>query len=155
MIRRGYDEIVAVEPAGADGGKEVSLPVAQVPAMLDVPAADLPPDTGTWVADDPDLTARVEDGLATSAGLPPGGVLVDFPRKPAMLTSDVPVLTRDGAVAPARLGLQRIAEDLHTTARRLRVYVAEPRELDAGPLLELVTAPAAEVRERVGADSGG
>ncbi len=40
VIRRGYDEIRDVV-AAAGGGKEVSLPVAQVPDMLDVPAAEI------------------------------------------------------------------------------------------------------------------
>ncbi|MDX1675643.1 MAG: 2-oxoacid:acceptor oxidoreductase family protein, partial [Longimicrobiales bacterium] len=42
VIRRGYDELREVTPAdGAEGGQDVTLPVAQVPAMLDVPAAEV------------------------------------------------------------------------------------------------------------------
>jgi pyruvate-ferredoxin/flavodoxin oxidoreductase len=40
VIRRGYDEIVEIEPAEGEG-QDVSLPVAQVPSMLDVPAAEV------------------------------------------------------------------------------------------------------------------
>lgn len=66
-----------------------------------------------------------------------------------MLASDVPVLTRRGTVAPARVGIQRVAEDLHTAARRLRVYAAEPCPLPAGPVLSLAEAGAEDVRGRL------
>jgi len=118
--------------------------------VLDLPATELPAGAGTWVADEPALTAEVEDRLAVECGRPPGELLLDFPRKPAMLASDVPVLTRRGAVAPARVGIQRVAEDLHTAARRLRVYAAEPCGLRAEAVLALVEGEAAQVRARLG-----
>jgi uncharacterized protein len=118
--------------------------------VLDLPATELPAGAGTWVADEPALTAEVEDRLATECGRPPGELLLDFPRKPAMLASDVPVLTRRGAVAPARVGIQRVAEDLHTAARRLRVYAAEPCGLRAEAVLALLEGEAAQVRARLG-----
>ena len=117
--------------------------------VLDLPASDLPAGAGGWVADDPDLTALVEDRVAAEAGLAPGELLIDFPRKPAMLASDVPVLTRRGTVAPARLGIQRVAEDLHTAARRFRVYTAEPRTLPAARMCALVEGSAGQVRARL------
>ena len=117
--------------------------------VLDVPASELPAGAGGWVADDPDLTALVEDRVAAEAGLTAGEVLIDFPRKPAMLASDVPVLTRRGTVAPARLGIQQVAEDLHTAARRFRVYTAEPRPLPAARLCALVEGSAEQVRTRL------
>jgi hypothetical protein len=117
--------------------------------VLDLPATELPAGAGTWVADEPALTAEVEDRLAVECGRRPGELLLDFPRKPAMLASDVPVLTRRGAVAPARVGIQRVAEDLHTAARRLRVYAAEPCRLPSEPVLALVEGEAAQVRARV------
>ncbi len=40
VIRRGYDEIREVKPAAGEA-KDVALPVAQVPDMLDVPAAEV------------------------------------------------------------------------------------------------------------------
>jgi HD superfamily phosphohydrolase len=118
--------------------------------VLDRPASEFSPGAGGWLADDPDLVARVEDRLAEETGLAPGEVLLDFPRKPAMLASDVPVLTRGGGIAPARLGIQQVAEDLHTAARRFRVYVSEPRELPAAGLCALVEGTAGEVRDRLG-----
>ena len=117
--------------------------------VLDLPATELPAGAGTWVADEPALTAEVEDRLAAECGRRPGELLLDFPRKPAMLASDVPVLTRRGTVAPARVGIQRVAEDLHTAARRLRVYAAEPCHLPAEAVLALVEGEAAQVRARV------
>jgi HD superfamily phosphohydrolase len=117
--------------------------------VLDLPAAELPAGAGAWVADEPDLVARVEDRVAAEAGLTPGDVLIDFPRKPAMLASDVPVLTRRGAVAPARLGLQQVADELHAAARRFRVYTAEPVSPRATGLTWLAHAGAGEVRERL------
>jgi hypothetical protein len=117
--------------------------------VLDLPASELPVGAGGWVADDPDLTARVEDRVAAEAGLGPGELLMDFPRKPAMLASDVPVLTRRGTVAPARLGIQQVAEDLHTAARRFRVYTAEPRTLPAARMCALVEGTAGQVQVRL------
>jgi hypothetical protein len=117
--------------------------------VLDLAATELPPGAGAWVADEPALTAEVEDRLAAECGRPAGTLLLDFPRKPAMLASDVPVLTRRGTVAPARVGIQRVAEDLHTAARRLRVYAAQPCALPAGAVLTLVEAGADEVRGRL------
>ena len=109
---------------------------------LDVPADALPVDGTGWVADHPDLVAQVEDDVADQVGLPRGHVLIDYPTKPAMLAVDLPVLTRDGQVerlsgtrAATLLGIQRVAEELHTLARRLRVFVAEPVSLDLEDLL--------------------
>jgi len=120
--------------------------------VLDLPASDLPAGAGTWVADDPDLVARVEDRVAAEAGLGPGELLIDFPRKPAMLASDVPVLARGGDVAPARLGIQQVADDLHAAARRFRVYAAEPVALPAAALGALAEGTAPEVRSRLAAE---
>jgi hypothetical protein len=120
--------------------------------VLDLPASALPPGAGGWVADDPDLVALVEDRVAAEAGLAPGAVLLDFPRKPAMLASDVPVLTRGGDVAPARLGLQQVAEELHAAARRFRVYTAEPASLPTARLCALAERTADQVRDALTTD---
>jgi HD superfamily phosphohydrolase len=117
--------------------------------VLDLPATELSPGAGSWVADEPALTSEVEDRLAAECGRRAGELLLDFPRKPAMLASDVPVLTRRGTVAPARVGIQRVAEDLHTAARRLRVYAAEPCGLSAEAVLALAEGGADEVRARL------
>jgi hypothetical protein len=59
------------------------------------------------------------------------------------------VLTRRGTVAPARLGIQQVAEDLHTAARRFRVYTAEPRTLPAVPSTSAHIRAAGQVRARL------
>jgi HD superfamily phosphohydrolase len=119
---------------------------------LDIPATELPACIGSWLADDPDLTACVEDRLAAECGLAAGELLLDFPRKPAMLAGDIFVLTRQGVVAPARLGIQQVADELHTAARRFRVYIAEPLTLDLTGVRTLLEGSAAEVRARLDED---
>lgn len=126
---------------------------------LDLQAADVPRGAGEWIATRPDLVARVEDRLAEELGLTPGDVLFDFPSKPAMLDVDLPLLTRDGRTEwlgteydAGRIGLPRIAEQLHTSARRLRLFVAEPVRIPAAPVLSLVERSAEEVA--AGIDAG-
>ncbi len=120
--------------------------------VLDLPAAELPPGAGTWVAEDPDLTARVEDRLAVECGRRPGELLLDFPAKPAMLSGDVPVLARDGTVAPARLGILQVADALHTTARRLRLYAGAPLAVAPQGMVTLLEESAVEVEAHLAAD---
>ena len=97
---------------------------------VDLPATDLPASAGAWIADDPDLTATVEDRLALELKLRPGELLVDFPAKAHMLNVDLLFVTRRGTFEPAQVGLQPVAEALHRAARRLRIFVAEPRALE-------------------------
>jgi HD superfamily phosphohydrolase len=117
--------------------------------VLDLPAAELPAGAGTWVAEDPDLTARVEDRLAAECGCRPGELLLDFPAKPEMLAGDVPVLARDGTVAPARLGILQVADELHTTARRFRLYAGAPLAVELRGVLTLLEGTAREVTARL------
>lgn len=113
--------------------------------VVDLPAGELPPGAGDWLAGQPDLVERVEDRLAREAGRDAGSVLLDFPAKPAMLASDIPVRTRTGAVSPARLELQHIAADLHTAARRFRIYAAEPLSLAPRTAVALAERDATDV----------
>ncbi|HET7040055.1 MAG TPA: HD domain-containing protein [Gemmatimonadales bacterium] len=118
--------------------------------VLDVPAVELPADAGAWVADDPDLAHQVEDRLAAAWKRAPGEVLIDYPVKPEMLSGEVPVVTRHGDVAPARLSIQRMAEDLHRAARRFRIYAADPvprRQAEA--VLPLLEAGPDQIRARL------
>jgi HD superfamily phosphohydrolase len=120
---------------------------------LDLPAVELPPGAGAWVADDPPLTRAVEDRLAREWGETPGGVLLDFPVKPEMLAGAVPVVTRHQVVAPARLSIQGMADDLHRAARRFRLYAARPVPPAATrSLLPLLEATADQVRARLTED---
>ena len=109
---------------------------------MDLPASDVPADAQPWVADDPALVARVEDALASEVGLPPGGLLLDYPSRSSMLGVDLPLRLRGGAVdrltdegRAGQLGLPRVADELYRSARRFRVFVAQPatRSLSGHP----------------------
>jgi hypothetical protein len=120
---------------------------------LDLGADELPAGGGEWMAAHPDLVERVEDRLAGELGLAAGELLLDYPVKPRMLAADLPVWTRDGRVerltgerGAALLGIQRVADALHTIARRLRVFVATPVELHRDAVLALAERSADEVR---------
>ena len=114
--------------------------------ILDLPADELAPGAGSWIAADPDLLARVEDRLAAEAGVAPGDLLLDFPAKPEMLAGGIPILTRAGTVAPARLGIEGVAAELHTAARRFRVYAATAVALDREVLRALAESSGEEMR---------
>jgi len=123
---------------------------------LDLPASEVPGDAQSWLSDDPDLTGQVEDVLAHMVGLAPGHLLLDFPARSTMLDVDLPLRTRSGTVerltAAGRrghLGLTRIAEPLYQSARRLRVFVAASPARPLPDLMDLVTVPAADVRQRL------
>ncbi len=124
--------------------------------VLDLPAAQVPDGAGAWIADDPDLVERVEDHLATEQGLKPGELLIDFPAKPEMLAVDLPIRPRRGQIeqwdspdGAARLGIHRVSDELHTSARRLRVFTAEPVALNQRAMLSLVERRAAQVVEEL------
>ncbi len=119
---------------------------------VDIPAADLPDGVGTWIAGEPDLAEQVENSLATELGLGPGELLLDFPVKEEMLAVDLPVLTRQGDVEQLnahggsdRIGLQHVADELHTSARRLRVFTARSVAVDARAIVALVERTAGEI----------
>jgi HD superfamily phosphohydrolase len=123
---------------------------------LDLAAAEVPGECQGWVSDDPDLVERLEDALAAEAGLPPGGLLLDFPSRPTMLSVDLPLRTRSGATArltdagrAGQLGLPRVAEELYQSARRLRVFTDRRVGVRLERVMEWVTWPAAEVRKRL------
>ena len=125
---------------------------------IDLPASDAPADVQPWVADDPALVTRVEDALAAEVGLPPGGLLLDFPSRSSMLGVDLPLRLRGGGVdrltdegRAGQLGLPRVADELYRSARRLRVFVAQPAARSLDGILEVSTLPAAEVTRRLGA----
>ena len=89
-------------------------------------------------------------------GLGPGELFLDFPAKPDMLALDLPLVQRDGTVihlagadATTRLGLPRVAAELHRSARRLRVFVLGSASVSAKAIVELVMLPREEVLKRV------
>jgi HD superfamily phosphohydrolase len=128
---------------------------------LDLPASDVPADIQPWVAQDPDLLELVEDAIATRIGLPPGGLLIDFPARSAMLGVNLPLRTRSGGVErltdagrAGHLGLPRVADELYRSARRLRIFVSSPVTQSLDPVLALLTWPANEVKRRIQEGAG-
>jgi HD superfamily phosphohydrolase len=120
---------------------------------LDIRAAEVPRAGGDWIAHDPDLVSRVEDQLAAELGVACGEVLIDYPAKPAMLEVDLPLLLRDGSVEildtydrGRHIGIQRIADELHQSARRLRVFVARRVTVERRAILGLAERTARETR---------
>ncbi len=125
---------------------------------LDLPATDLP-SPADWPAADPALVVKVEDRLAAELKLAPGDLFIDFPAKPEMLDLRLPLVTRDGEVvelegqeAAEHLGLPRVSAELVRSARRLRVFVREPRNVPERAVVNLVTLPGAEVASRLAGD---
>lgn len=118
---------------------------------LDIPATELPAGTADWPSGDPDLLDRVEERLARELGLGAGQLFLDFPAKPDMLDVAVAVVGRAGN-ATEHLGLPRVANELHRSAQRLRVFVLEPAEIPARAVVELVTWPREEVETRLKED---
>ncbi|MFQ5536267.1 MAG: HD domain-containing protein [Gemmatimonadota bacterium] len=101
-----------------------------------------------WVVEDPARRRKFEDQLAQELDLEPGEVMIDFPAKGAMFHLDILVGRRDGSVVrlgrqglPGLVDLPRVARELYSTARVLRVFTVERRELDAEMLLDRLTRP--------------
>ncbi|HEY3933156.1 MAG TPA: HD domain-containing protein [Gemmatimonadales bacterium] len=104
---------------------------------LDLAASDVPDRIAAhpmW--HDLALRREIEERAATALGLPPHGVLIDFPERESMLSVDLPLRTGTGAVErltdagrTGALGLPRIAGELYRSARRLRVFTREVREI--------------------------
>jgi HD superfamily phosphohydrolase len=105
---------------------------------LDIAGTDLPAQTATWPATDPDVLQRVEERLAREVGLGPDELFLDFPAKPGMLEVTIPVVGRTGGAAQ-HIGLPRVAAELHRSAQRLRVFVMKPVKIEAKRIIDLVT----------------
>ncbi len=123
---------------------------------LDLPASEVTESPTSWIADDPDLTERVEDALALEAGLEPGELLLDFPARDNMLSVDLALRLRDGTVErltdegrAGHLGLPRVAGELYRSARRLRGFVARPPRVSLDGVPALLEMTAAEVTTRI------
>ena len=122
--------------------------------VFDIPAGELPVGAGDWIAANPDLTEQVENWLAEECRVEPGHILLDFPQKAALLAADLPVQLRSGDVEPLNrgggrwpLGIQQVGEQLHSNARHLRVFAAEPVTLEKKTVLELVELKAKDVKK--------
>ena len=115
---------------------------------LDIPGTELPAETFDWPSRSPDLLESVEERLARELGLHTDQLFLDFPAKPDMLDVAVPVVGRSGS-AGEHLGLARVATELHRSAQRLRVFVLEPAQVPARPVMELVMLPREEAAARL------
>ena len=105
-----------------------------------------------WVSGDTPAKRRWEDGIAGELGLGPGEVILDFPVKKAMFQLDV-LVDRGGQVVrlgregmPGLIDLPRLAEELYRTARVLRLFTFERREVTPEWLLDKLAG--AGIREK-------
>ncbi|MEQ1858094.1 MAG: HD domain-containing protein [Longimicrobiales bacterium] len=102
-----------------------------------------------WAVGDSPWKRAVEDDLAAELGLEPGEVVIDFPAKPHMFQLDLLVERRGGIVQrldmeglEGLLDLPRVAHELYSTARVLRVFTFERRDVSAESVLDRITRPA-------------
>jgi hypothetical protein len=117
---------------------------------LELTAADLAGrQVEDWAVGDSPWKRAVEDDLGMELGLQPGEVVIDFPAKPQMFQLDLLVERRGGLVQrldmeglEGLLDLPRVAQELYSTARVLRVFTFERREVAPEAVLERITRPA-------------
>ena len=102
-----------------------------------------------WAVGESPWKRAIEDELAMELGLQPGEVMIDFPRKRAMFQLDLLIELRSGSVErlgaaglPGLLDLPSVAEELYRTARVLRVFTFERREIASERVLDKITQPA-------------
>lgn len=95
-----------------------------------------------WVGGDTAEKREWEDAVAAELGLAPGEVILDFPVTKAMFQLDV-LVDRSGRTVrlgkkgiPGLIDLPKLAEELHRTARVLRLFTFERREVDPEWLLD-------------------
>jgi uncharacterized protein len=116
---------------------------------LELTAADLAGrQVEDWAVGDSPWKRAVEDDLASDLGLEPGEVVIDFPVKPAMFQLDLLIEQRGGEIkrldmdgVEGMLDLPKVARELYATARVLRVFTFERREVAAEQVLERITRP--------------
>ena len=122
---------------------------------VEIPTVELPPES-EWIAMNPSLVYAAEAALARELGLEPGELLLDFPAKPQMLGLDIPVVHRDGHVErlttegiAGSVSLPTLSAELYGSARRLRVFVAEGREVPVDAIVRVVKLDGDEVADRL------
>ena len=99
-----------------------------------------------WVSGDTPEKRQWEDEIAVELGLAPGEAILDFPVTKAMFQLDL-LVDRGGRTVrlgkkgiPGLIDLPKLAEQLHRTARVLRLFTFETREVDPEWLLERLAA---------------
>ncbi len=121
-----------------------------------------------WVGGSSPQKRQWEDGIARELGLSPGEVILDFPTKKAMFQLDILVERADGVVRLGRKGipglidLPKLAVELYRTARVLRLFTFERRNVKPEWLLERLASHSGRlegggsraVREPVGTRPG-
>jgi uncharacterized protein len=118
---------------------------------LELTAADLAGrQIEAWATQESAWKRAIEDELASEIGLEPGEVVIDFPWKREMFQLDVLVERHSGRIErlgregkPGLLDLPKVSGELHRTARVLRVFTFQPRELSAERVLEKISRPVA------------
>jgi hypothetical protein len=146
----------------ADGESAERIGTRWLPALrqrrlpkraLELTAADLTDkQVEDWVVSGSSRKRDIEDDLALDLDLEPGEVVIDFPAKKAMFQLNVLVERRDGQIQrlgagglPGLLDLPRLADNLYTTARVLRVFTFEQRSIKADDIIARITRPAGTV----------
>jgi uncharacterized protein len=125
---------------------------------LELTAADLAEvRLPSWIGTDSAEKRRLEDSLAGDLGLDPGEVVVDYPAKEAMFGLNLLLERRNGSVArvgpgglPGVIDLPKVAEGLYRTARVLRVFTFDKREMSSGQLFQAVARQAGGGKEHTG-----
>jgi HD superfamily phosphohydrolase len=99
----------------------------------------------SWLGTESPRRRVLEDRMAAGLGLEPGEVVVDFPAKAAMFQLNILLERRSGDVArvgpeglPGVIDLPRVTAELYRTARVLRVFTFERREMDRDSFLRIV-----------------
>ena len=116
---------------------------------------ELPPES-EWIAMNPSLVYAAETALAREVGIVPGELLLDFPAKPKMLGLDIPVVRRSGDVErltaegiAGSVSLPTLSAELYGSARRLRVFVGDGRDVPVDAILRVVRRDGNDVAERL------
>jgi uncharacterized protein len=131
---------IAADPGPSPGVRYVATLIERLLARrLFARAASLPlnaiPDLS------PADVAEIEARLARALGLPEGDVLLDIPRKPEMLSTDILIARDEGVVRASRLGpddgfaLNHAQPALYAASGRVAVFTARPVALSARDVL--------------------
>ena len=113
---------------------------------LELTAADLGDRRlAPWVSGDTREKRAFEDRLAATLDLPPGEVVVDFPARASLFELNLLVRRRDGGIQrlgaqglPGMLDLPRVGAALSQTAKVLRVFTFQRRQVDPDVVLREV-----------------
>jgi HD superfamily phosphohydrolase len=148
----------------ADGERPKRLVNRWLPALrnrrlpkraLELTAADLGQALlPAWLGTESPGKRVLEDRIADRLQLEPGEVVVDYPAKEAMFQLNILLERRNGEVArvgpgglPGVIDLPRVTMELYRTARVLRIFTFERRELDRESFLGALQEQISSVEE--------